>query len=427
LEGNLTTEHITIQARGKELPVERTIGSKSTEVSLRHRVLFISRSALEHASGTPVILDELLCQFPAGMAELLCESRMHETRTRAILARHRIYNFTFQNALWPFRKGSRVRFTIAWLGFPWILAVGLWRVFRFRPQCIIAIYYDARWILAAYAISRLSFVPLVFYVHDAFRENVGTRLSLRAMWREGIERLTLKSARVLVLHASLAERYHRKYGITCAVLRRIVTQRSVSCLHRQNKPGEFVIGLAGAIYDNNSRQVRELTEIVKKEPRLRLRIFTGSVQSHLNDLGIGGERVSVRFEKDYDRLLAHLSECDLLYLPLAFVETEGLSSDALQYAFPTKSIDYLLVGSPILVHCPERFELFQFFQRNRCAYLLGNGDQEKLHSWLKDWIEGKEPKLDDECRLRALKLFSAEHNREVLSGMLHEIANRKNP
>ena len=90
-------------------------------------------------------------------------------------------------------------------------------------------------------------------------------------------------------------------------------------------------------------------------------------------MGIAGEGVEIGFEADYDRLLQRLSECDLLYLPLAFEDTGSLTTDALQYSFPTKSLDYLLAGPPILVHCPAEFELSRFFRERECAHVLNDG------------------------------------------------------
>lgn len=392
---------------------------------LEHRVLFLSSSGLRHVSGTPVILDELLCQFADGHAELLCEARPNETRTRNVLSRHPTYTFSFQNTLWPFRRGSRFRSVIALAGFPWLLAIGLWRVAVFRPNCIIGIYYDTRWILAAYLISKLSSIPLIYYVHDAFAENVGGTFSIRRNWLAWIERITLRSARVLVLHSSLAARYHRRHAIRCTVIRRIITKVPLGRGRRFPGHEERVIGFAGAIYDNNARELAEICQIVRDEPRLSLRLFTGTSPEQLAKLGIGGERVAISFEQDYDKLLALLANCDLLYLPLSFSDTESLSTDALQFAFPTKGIDYLLTGQPILIHCPPAFELFQFFQTARCAYLLGTNEPEALRVWLKEWLEGKQLPLAEENRSSALNLFSAEHNMYNLSTVLDEVAIRK--
>ena len=43
----------------------------------------------------------------------------------------------------------------------------LLRVLRFRPTALVAIYFRPSWIFAAYLVSRICRVPLVYYVHDA--------------------------------------------------------------------------------------------------------------------------------------------------------------------------------------------------------------------------------------------------------------------
>ena len=173
--------------------------------------------------------------------------------------------------------------------------------------------------------------------------------------------------RVMVLHPYLADHYRQRYGIEATVLRQVV-RRDLRPKHSHVRDSAVrVIGFAGAIYDNNATQLHDLAAAVNANARLRLKIWTDATPERLRSLGIAGERVEVGFESDHTRLIERLADCDLLYLPLAFADSGDLTTNALQYAFPTKGLDYLVAGPPILVHCPAQYELSRFFKQHGSA------------------------------------------------------------
>ncbi len=95
--------------------------------------------------------------------------------------------------------------------------------------------------------------------------------------------------------------------------------------------------------------------------------------------------VEFGFEADYDRLLANLAGCDVLYLPLQFFEGTKMAAGAMEFSLPTKSFDYLLSGVPILAHCPDKFSLSKFFTRNACGHVLNDPRIEAVRQWLVAW------------------------------------------
>ena len=246
------------------------------------------------------------------------------------------------------------------------------------------------------------------------------------------------SSRVLVLHSYLADYYRRRYGIECTVLRQIVRHAPLPAKRPPSKLSQsgagqaaaergqaadgrpLLIGFSGAIYGNNRRQLADLAAIVGSDPGMRLRIWTDATCSELRDWQIHGPRVDVAYEGCYERLLEHLAACDVLYLPLSFVDDPNISANSLQYAFPTKSLDYLVSGTPILVHCPERFELSRFFSSRSCGYVSHDASRESLHRWLRAYQAGEIAPLDDHNRQAALSLFSPDENKRLLNRVISE-------
>jgi hypothetical protein len=116
----------------------------------------------------------------------------------------------------------------------------------------------------------------------------------------------------------------------------------------------------------------------------------------------------------------------LLYLPLAFYDAPGATTHSLQYAFPTKSLDYLVCGTPLLVHCPENFELSRFFAGHNCGHVVNQPGPEAVENWLNRWLAGRIAPLPDTDRLDALNVFSAAENKRLLWEIIAEETNGRN-
>ncbi len=243
------------------------------------RVLFCSWTELDVASGTPVIICELLRHFPEGRAEALVEENRDNKQRRKIEVAHPIHKYRFHARLWPFKRGHRLRTRLARIGLPALVAQICRRIRKLRPDCIMAVYAQSHWIMATWMASRLTATPLFYYVHDTFLEQTSRRKNSRfARW---LDRKALSSARVLVLHPYLANYYRRRYGIECTVLRQVIRHPAMPAHQPDLAAKELVIGFSGAIYDNNRRQLAELAQVVERNPRLRLKIWSDASPERL--------------------------------------------------------------------------------------------------------------------------------------------------
>ena len=147
------------------------------------RVLFCSWSELDIASGTPVIVCDLLENFSPGSAEAITQLNPDNQHRRQINLKHPVRKIKFHTRLWPFRRGHRIRNRIVQWGAPLLALELLRRVRAFRPDCIIAVYAQPHWILATWLVSRWTGLPLIYHVHDTFLEQTEKRRRSRfAAW-----------------------------------------------------------------------------------------------------------------------------------------------------------------------------------------------------------------------------------------------------
>ena len=158
------------------LPTERT-GLRPQQRA--PRVLFCSWTELDVASGTPVIICDLLRHFQADDAEALVEENCDNKKRRTIDVSQPIRKYRFHSRLWPFKRGHRLRTRLARVGIPFLVAEICRRVRKLRADCILAVYAQSHWILATLIAARLTGKPLLYYVHDTFLEQTDRRKGSR--------------------------------------------------------------------------------------------------------------------------------------------------------------------------------------------------------------------------------------------------------
>ena len=158
-------------------------------------MLFCSWAELDVASGTPMIICDMVRHFSPMDAEILTEANVNRRRRREMEIEHPAYKYRFHTLLWPFARGHRIRNRLARLGLPVLVGQLVAHIRRFRPDCIFTIYAQPHWIMATWIASRLTGVPLIYHIHDAFLE--GNERRQRSRLSNWLERKTLTYARVL--------------------------------------------------------------------------------------------------------------------------------------------------------------------------------------------------------------------------------------
>ena len=73
----------------------------------------------------------------------------------------------------------------------------------------------------------------------------------------------------------------------------------------------------------------------------------------------------------------------ILVLALNWQDECKVHEAELSTIFPTKAVEYLASGGPILVHCPEHYFLAQFFNKHKCGIVVSDRNNDKLKSAIK--------------------------------------------
>jgi hypothetical protein len=124
--------------------------------------------------------------------------------------------------------------------------------------------------------------------------------------------------------------------------------------------------MCGNVNDSCADAVVRVSEAVSQIGGT-MSIVSGTPKSHLSNLGILTERVEYK-TVSRDVVLHSLREADIVVLPHGF--TGGLSDVEYRTIFPTKTIELLISGRPILAHTPPDSYLTRFLLKHECALVV---------------------------------------------------------
>jgi len=248
----------------------------------------------------------------------------------------------------------------AWLEYLWAPAIGRRAagvVRRERVVSIFANYPYGYFLVAAWLAARATGIPLHVYMHSLWEETIDNAAD-RVMARLFEARIFRDAAAVYVPTEAAAAHYRAKHRIEPRIL-----PHAVNLADRADAPagppdtaprGERTVLFTGGVYKMNRDTLQAMVRTVEKmavapgEPGIRLLVCAPNDPALLARLGIAGPRTEVRFV-DTATAMRLQREADLLYLPLAF---DTPWRDEIRTVFPTKAVEYLVSGRPILLHAP---------------------------------------------------------------------------
>jgi hypothetical protein len=265
---------------------------------------------------------------------------------------------------WPrTRRGGR------WwrrLLFPLLLMRCLRLARRYQCKILLVVFPNEEFLLAGYLTARWTGAKLYPYFHDTFVEN-RKGLSLHfARWLQA--RVFSKAAHVFVMSEGMAELYHERYpDLQCSPLVHSFSE-PIPDFAPPPEPGSplrFII--CGSIWDTCIDATVRVCDAISQVGDASLTFLSGTPRVFLQEMGL--LRNGVRHEiVPHGEVVTRLRESDIVVLPHGF--SGGLSPEEYRTIFPTRTIEYLLCGRPILAHSPPNCHLTRFLREHGCALVV---------------------------------------------------------
>jgi len=222
-----------------------------------------------------------------------------------------------------------------------------------KPRAIWANYPSAGFLLGAWWASRSLRIPLYVHMHDMWEEGfTSPKLFLDLMVARLYERRVLKGAkRVFAITDTAAEHFREKHGVDAYVLKHSIPDHDVDKMpFGVTQSINHVIHFAGYIYPlmNQDAIVNLVKALDLCHSEITLDGYTQNPVGY-DAVGICGPRVSLRCAPKSE-VMAAQRQSAIMFLPLAFQSCNPLE---IRSVFPTKLLEYLVSGRPILVHAPS--------------------------------------------------------------------------
>ena len=221
-----------------------------------------------------------------------------------------------------------------------------------RPRAIWANWPSTGFLLGAWQAAGKLGLPLYVHMHDTWEESLPSpAVTLNRLAPRLFERRVLCSARrVFAITEEAADHFRGKHGCETSVLKHCIPDGDVEGNARAGAEEiENRIHFAGGIYPlmNQDAVVNLVRALELCTSDITLDGYTFDATG-LGAAGIDGARVSLRYAPKAEVMAAQRRSA-LLFLPLAF---RSRNPTEIRTVFPTKLLEYLISGRPILVHAP---------------------------------------------------------------------------
>ncbi len=274
----------------------------------------------------------------------------------------------YVRAVWPF-TGRGIRWWRA-IQTPYALWRCLRLVRRHKVESILAVFPDERLLLAAYLCARLSGRRFFPYFHNTYAENRRGWQNAYARWLQA--RVFAQAEHVFVMSEGMSELYRERYpGLEQSPLVHSFNDPLPSGDLPQAVGAPMKLAICGNVNASCDDAARRFGEAIANSPDTRLSIYSGTDSNHLRAIGLlrdGVEHLVI----SRDEVLARLGQADVLFLPHGL--TGPWAAEEYRTIFPTKTIEYLISGRPILAHSPPDCFLTRFLREHDCALVVDQPD-----------------------------------------------------
>lgn len=333
------------------------------------RILLLSEGVPPAPVGGAVIVGNLAQQFSPG--EMVVAGEKPEGWLEVIW-KNEWPRLVYLTRGWPeSKRGCR------WwrrLQFPLLLFRCLWLAMKERCTVVVAVFPREEFLLAGYITAvwlRAKFYP---YLLNTYVEN-RKGLSLRfAHWLQA--RIFSRAEHVFVMSEGMVELYRERYpNLKCSALVHSFNGQ-IADFSPPPEPGSPVrFTICGNISESCREAAVRVGAAISQVEDASLTLLSGTPRSYLERIGL--LRNEVRYETvSSDEVLFHLRRADVVVLPHGF--SGGYPPEEYRSIFPTRTIEYLICGRPILAHTPPDCYLTRFLREHDCALIVDEPSTEAL-------------------------------------------------
>lgn len=228
-------------------------------------------------------------------------------------------------------------------------------------------------------------IPMIIHMTDDWLSTVGDKGFFKKYWQKKID----KEFKVLIGQASvlmsiceaMSDEYKLRYNREFTPFRNPINLKDwlpFSKNHWDIKT-TFNILYTGRIGMANGKSIMLISNVINSinqgELKIKLDIFSPDFDTKNGDLINNKLGVNVKKPVPHKEMPSLLPSYDLLFLPLDF-DKEGI--DFAQFSMPTKTSEYMISGTPILVFADKSTALAKYALKYKWAYVVIDNNAKSL-------------------------------------------------
>jgi glycosyltransferase involved in cell wall biosynthesis len=338
------------------------------------RCLVVSRASPFTKSGSGVVAKNFMDFFSKNEMIFLCEknNQIKENHSQV----HYINPYPIEIS-----RGKRF---IRWQR--WFLLKSLINkinllVSEEKCQSIICFYPDEFYLIASSIVAKKNSIPIYPYFHNLYYEN---KNGFSAIIAKIVQKKLFNQAPwvYLISEGLLSEISHKYPNINFRVLLHTAEIKDKLLENKIIKKDITQISFLGNINNSNKDALSFFINSVNAIEGIRVNLITSQPKHILKKEKLLNQNVIVKANLSDEEVINELDSSDLLVLPHGY--SGPLSNSEYRSAFPTKTINYLQSGTPILALIPENSYLHDFLSKNQCAFCITNKNKQAIFSAIKD-------------------------------------------
>lgn len=377
------------------------------------KLLIISRSFPPFVVGSPILMANLFSSYKGGLSAVA--AWQYDAKIdKNFKAPCKTYYLKM-----PTKFIQRVfdRFSFRLL---WIIKLYLKFVIRKeKPDCAFLVYPSAEFLTAAYNVCKREGLNYMLQMHDLWEENFPDDHPKKTLAIKWEHRIIKDALHVFSMTENQQSHYEIKYNREIKLLphtirpERIDDQLLVNKGNKENNP--TVIYTGNISHKMNIDAMRQFVRAIDFLPdNYRVKMFISWDKKRALKEGIYNSRISYEWVS-LDEVQIELRRAHVLFLPLSF---KNGAMEEVRTVYATKTLDYLVSGTPILVFSPpDSFHTIDA-RRKGWGYVVDEDDPLKISNAIIELFENQ--KLANDKCLNAFKEAKSRDAR-VYSDYLHSL------
>jgi glycosyltransferase involved in cell wall biosynthesis len=276
-------------------------------------------------------------------------------------------------------------------------------------------------------VHKLSDKPVILHIMDDWPRSINENGLLFFYWKKVIDnefrKLLDKSSVLLSICESMSEEYRIRYNKKFLPFHNPIVVNNWLPYSKKNWDidGVFRILYTGRVGKANGKAIlfmaRVVDEMNREGNKMILDIFTPDTDakkaSHIKNLN----GVQILNTINYEKMPSLLSSYDLLFLPLDF---DRSALRFVQFSMPTKTPEYMISGTPVLVYADKKTALAQYAVEGKWAYTVTENNRTVLKKALLELISNHllRQSLAERAMTMAMQNDDAENIREDFRNIL---------